>query len=238
MEPIRETVEAINELDAGAPEADLLAELEDRSARVREIVPECVGMSLAYLSHGVTFTLVATDDEIAALDGVQYLSGGPCVDAVRGAGEVVATDREALLSEEGWRHFAQATAAAGIASTLTLPILSEGTAIGSVNLYAATNDAFNGHHEAIAEIFSAWAEGAITNADLSFGTRGEAEQAPARVAQQARIETAIGIVAARQGVEPDTARQRLTEAALRAGVNDAQLAEAVIESHSVRETES
>jgi GAF domain-containing protein len=233
VKPIRETVEAINELDAGAADENLLAELEAMGARVREIVPECVGISLAYLDHGVTFTLVATDEEIATLDGVQYLSGGPCVDAVKGPGKVIATDRDALVAEEDWQHFAQATAAASIASTLTMPILRNETAIGSVNLYGATGDAFSGHHEAIAEIFHAWAEGAITNADLSFRTRSEAEQAPTRVAQQARIDTATGIIAARQGVTLDTARERLTEAALRAGVTDAQLAGAVIESHSM-----
>ena len=237
MEPIPETVEAINELDAGVADENLLAELEAMGSRVREVVPECIGVSLAYLDHGVTFTLVATAEEIATLDGVQYLSGGPCVDAVKGSGQVVATDRDALLAEENWQHFAQATAAASVASTLTMPILSGESAIGSVNLYGATNAAFDGHHEAVAEIFHAWAEGAITNADLSFRTRREAEEAPKRVAQQARIDTATGIVAARQDVTLDTARERLGEAALRAGVTVAQLAGAVIESNSMHPTD-
>lgn len=233
MEPIRETVEAINELDANAADDDLLAEFAGMGARVREIVPECVGISLAYLTHGVTFTLVATDDEIATLDAVQYLEGGPCVDAVKDPPHVIETDSADLFDEEDWRLLGQAAAGASIVSTLTLPIMDGETAIGSVNLYGATPDAFTGHHEDVADVFHAWAPGAVTNADLSFRTRTEAEQAPRRVEEQARIDTATGIIAARQGVTLATARERLTEAAGRAGVTEVQLAGAVIESHAM-----
>ena len=233
MEPIRETVEAINELDANAADEDLLAQFESTGVRVREIVPECVGISLAYLTHGITFTLVATDEEIATLDATQYLGGGPCVDALKEPPQVVETSPSDLFDETEWQFLARASAASSVASTLTLPILQGETAIGSVNLYGATPDAFAGHHEAIADIFQAWAPGAVTNADLTFRSRREAEQAPRRVEEQARIDTATGIIAARQGVDLETARERLTEAALRAGVTDAQLAGAVIESHSM-----
>ena len=62
-------------------------------------------------------------------------------------------------------------------STVTLPVLAGGAVVGSINLYAASAEAFVGHHEAIARIFDAWAPGAVTNADLSFSTRAVAEQA-------------------------------------------------------------
>jgi transcriptional regulator with GAF, ATPase, and Fis domain len=237
MEPIPETVEAIAELDAYEADEDLLAQLMEMGAKVREIVPQCVGLSVAYLAHGVTFTLVATDDEIARLDGIQYLTGGPCVDAIEGAPQILETDRAELLDEEGWQFFGQASAAASVASTLTMPIMNKESAIGSVNLYGSTPDAFNGHHDEIAEIFQAWAPGAVTNADLSFSTRQRAEEAPRQVEEQARIDTATGIIAARQGVDVESARQRLAEAAHRAGVTDVQLADAVIESNSMDPTE-
>jgi len=237
VEPIPETVEAIDQLDASPGDDDLLAALQERGARVRELVPECVGVSVAYLTHGVTFTLVATDAEIAMLDGVQYLSGGPCVDAVKEPAEVVETRLEDLLDEEDWRHFGQASAAASVTSTLTMPVMSHGRAVGSVNLYGATPDAFTGQHEAIAEIFQAWAPGAVTNADLSFRSREEAKKAPRRMEEQARIDTATGIIAARQSVALDTARERLAEAAMRAGVPEVELARAVIEANSMHRSE-
>ena len=237
MEPIRETVDAINELDASVADEDLLTEFKGMGVRVREIVPACVGVSLAYLTHGVTFTLVATDEEIATLDAMQYLGGGPCVDAVKDPPQILQTDPSDLLDETDWQFLARASAASSIASTLTLPILSGESTIGSVNLYAATPDAFTGHHEAIADIFQAWAPGAVTNADLTFRTRVEAEQAPRRVEERARVDTATGIIAARQGVDLETARERLADAARRAGVTQVQLAGAVIESHSMHPTD-
>jgi hypothetical protein len=83
MEPIPETSEAIDEYGPLMPGGeDTLTQLKAIAERVRRVVPECVGMSLALLDHGVTLTLVASEGEIAALDGVQYLAGGPCVSAV------------------------------------------------------------------------------------------------------------------------------------------------------------
>jgi GAF domain-containing protein len=165
MEPIPETSEAIDEYGPLMPGGeDTLTQLKAIAERVRRVVPECVGMSLALLDHGVTLTLVASEGEIAALDGVQYLAGGPCVSAVEDnrVVEYRATD---VLDEATWRLFAQVTAEAGIASTLTLPIVEGEKAVGSVNLYATTPDAFRDRHQRIAAIVGAWASGAVTNAD-------------------------------------------------------------------------
>ncbi len=76
MEPIPETTAALAELAAtGDP---TIRKRARRSAPrlVRSFVPDCVGISLASVQHGVTFTLVATSEEIAVLDAVQYLYGG------------------------------------------------------------------------------------------------------------------------------------------------------------------
>ncbi|WP_363321260.1 GAF domain-containing protein [Nocardioides sp.] len=95
-----------------------------------------MGLSLASLEHGVTFTLVATRDDVAALDGIQYLFGGPCVDAAH-TGEVMTFERgDTVLDEHGWQQFARATAAHAISSTLALPISEGERVVGTVNLYA------------------------------------------------------------------------------------------------------
>lgn len=236
MEPIPETAEAINEFGPFA-EVDLIQHLKDNADRVREIAPECVGLSLAAQEHGVSFTLVATNDEIAALDGVQYLDGGPCVESVKGE-QVLAYRGEDLLSEGDWQLFAQATAAAGIASTLTLPILVGAQIVGSVNLYAATPNAFTGHHEAIAKIFQAWAPGAVGNADLGFTTRRAAEQAPHILYEDMRLHIALGILMRAQDIDVDTAREQLSESARRAGTTEAAVAKVLIEGVSHGEYEN
>lgn len=229
MEPIPETIEALAELIA-VDDADLLADLKKRADLVRALVPDCVGLSLASIEHGVTFTLVATSDEVALLDGVQYTLGGPCVAAAH-TDEVLEfhSGGDAPLHEGDWQVFARATAAAGIQSTLSLPILDKEQVVGTVNLYAATPDAFTGRHTALAVIFNAWAPGAVTNADLSFTTRETARQAPQRLRDDSKIQMTVGLIAFRAEIDIDDAHRLLTEAARRAGVATVDLAETIIE---------
>ena len=61
MEPIPETVRAIEELGPFAADGDLLDELHLMGRRVSALVPDCVGVSLGSVEHGVTFTLTASD---------------------------------------------------------------------------------------------------------------------------------------------------------------------------------
>jgi len=228
MEPIPETHEAIEEYGPfAADEHDLVAELRRSSELVREIVPECIGITLSSTTDGVSFTLVSSDEEVAVLDAIQYTVGGPCVESVK-AEQVLTYTQDDFLGEAGWQLFAQATAAASIASTLTLPIVVEGVVAGSINLYATTPDAFTARHEQIAKIFGAWAPGAVTNADLTFSTRTVAEQAPLVLREQVRIQVALGVLMKDQGIDVETARVRLYDAAHRAGVTVAMLAEELV----------
>lgn len=228
MEPIPETLEAIDELDLFFNgDDDLLAQLTDRAERVRSIAPACVGVSVASLDMGVTFTLVATSEEIADLDAVQYLHGGPCEEAVA-THQGLATQLDNPLTESTWHDFSRAGAAAGIRSTVTFPIMKSGRAIGSVNLYGRSDDAFTGKHEELAAVFRAWAPGAVTNADLAFSTRDVAEQAPEILLDETQVAVATGILAASRGEDVDSARHLLEETAQRAGISLVRLADIVI----------
>src|SRR3954449_4430228 len=104
MEPIPETVEAIDELDPSVDDFDILEHLTRLSNRAQEIVPDLVGVSIARMDQGLTFTLVATAGEIAVLDGIQYLAGGPCVEGAQ-ATEVREFNHDDVMDEEGWRLF-------------------------------------------------------------------------------------------------------------------------------------
>ena len=150
MDPIPQTSEAIDEFGSLLDE-DLLEHLREMSRRVREVVPDCVGLSLASREHGVTFTLVASQQVIAELDGLQYLDGGPCVTAVEEERVIHFPDEE-ILGEESWQLFARGTAAAAVASTLTLPLMVGEEVRGSVNLYAASLDAFTGKQQELADV--------------------------------------------------------------------------------------
>lgn len=231
VEPIPETVQAAMELEGTSYDGDLLDALIEKGRQVREIVPDCLGLTLAMLEHGVAFTLVASAQDYAVLDGIQYLTGGPCV-AGGDAGEVRNYRSDDVLDEADWRLFAQAAAARAVQSTLTLPILAGDRVTGSVNLYGASARAFDGHHDDLARVLGAWAPGAVTNADLSFRTRAAAEQAPRLLQEQSDLAIATGIVAARRRVQVERAERLLEEAARRAGITLSQLATALVELQS------
>jgi GAF domain-containing protein len=228
VEPLPETRAVLSELSAFG-DVDLLTDLTWLTERARSLVPDLVGVSLAALHEGLTFTFVATTQAIAVLDGMQYLDGGPCVQAANLNREVSVDDTDAL-NEEDWLMFARAGAVAGIRATLSMPITKHGKVVGSVNLYANQEHAFDGRHEALAGIFGAWAGGAVANADLSFTTRQQALSAPTTLKTNARIHNAVGVIIAIQRVSADEAQRRLDTAAILAGVPPENIAETILNS--------
>jgi GAF domain-containing protein len=227
MESVPETEQVLREL-ARYGDTGLAAELRRMGRVARDLVPECVGLSLGLLQDGLTLTLVATDAEIAALDAVQYLDGGPCVAAAHEDRAIEALPAD-MVSEGEWQMYARASAAAGVRSSLTLPLERDGQVVGSINLYASTEDAFDGRREALAEALGASALHAVSNADLSFSTRLEAARGMEKLTAHSDVDTALGIIAASQDVTIDEARDRLRQAAARAGITEEQAARAIRE---------
>jgi GAF domain-containing protein len=226
MEPIPETVEAIDEYGPFGPEGvDLIADLRERGRRLRDLVPDCIGFSIESRAHGVTFTLVADDEDRAVLDAVHNSTDGS-------AGEEQYLE---LLDEDSWQLSGRASAAQGVRSTLTLPIVTDQRVAGSVNLYGSSGRAFTGHHLDLAALFDAWAPGAVTNADLSFTTLEEARRAPQVLKDEVVVHVAVGIVAVHEGLDVQAAERALREASVRAGVSLHDLAKAVLEASRRRQ---
>ncbi|WP_295661370.1 GAF domain-containing protein [uncultured Nocardioides sp.] len=222
MEPLPETDRMLEELSRYGD--DLRPVLLGMGDRAQELVPSLVGLSLALLREGLTFTLVASHDRLARIDAAQYLDGGPCVTAAHRVEVIEVPD---VLDEGRWSAFARASASEGVASTLSLPIVHGERAIGGINLYAATTGAFAGHHEQLAEALGASAECAIADADLDFSTREIAMGAPAAAAEQRDIDIALGMLSVRDDTDIMTARTALQDVAVRAGVSLVEAARVV-----------
>jgi transcriptional regulator with GAF, ATPase, and Fis domain len=223
VEPLPETDEALDEY-LEEDDSDLREVLVELGRAAVTIVPSCVGLSLGLVRDGLTFTLVATSREIAAIDAAQYLDGGPCV-AVATGSPALDTNMSDLLDEACWTTFALASAAKGVMSTLSLPVEHNREVTGGINLYAAVPDAFRGKSEALAAALGASAQGAVSNADLGFTTRALAVQTPSLLAEKREVDVAIGRSAAWEGIDVDTARARLESAAARAGISMVEAAE-------------
>jgi hypothetical protein len=220
VEPVPETSQALALLHGYGDELDV--ELRELGAAVLRIVPECVGMSLALLREGLTFTLVAGHSEVGRLDPLQHIAGTPDVDPA--TVEEVPEASPGPLDERRWLAFARGQAVAGVRSSLTLPILEGQDVVATLNLYAATEDAFEGRTGALAQAAGALESEAVANADLSFSTRLSAAATPMRLEDQGIVDGAVGLLAGELRTDLDSAARRLRDAAARAGVNVVQLA--------------
>jgi transcriptional regulator with GAF, ATPase, and Fis domain len=187
------------------------------------MVPECVGVSLTLLWAGVPFTVAASSTEIAALDGVQYADQGPCVDA---ASAGTALGIEDMVTEAHWQLFSRASAAAGVHSSLSLPLVAAGRTIGAVNLYGGTPHAFDGKSPALGRLVSERADLGVANTDLSFLNREITEQPPPVIVVE--VEQAIGVLMFKRNWPADISRERLRQAASQAECSVEALARALL----------
>lgn len=227
MEFLQHTREALDEY-VSLTDPDLEGSLLTMGDRAERIVSECVGLSLTLLDEDLTFALVSP-----SLDSPEEQT--PVLEeslSSRGQGASRGADFQPL-DEEQWAQMARVESAAGVASSLSMPMLDHGRVVGGITLYASSPHAFEGRHAELAAALGASADGAVTNADLGFDARRRAEAAPRRVRDDQVVDVGTGILAARVGLALETARARIREASVRAGVTEAQAATVVIAAHRV-----
>jgi GAF domain-containing protein len=227
MEPIPEVQEAATRLSALADQTlDLVQRLEAVSALAVTLLPSCVGVSITVLVDGDPFTVTATSPDIASLDAMQYLDGGPCLQAAATQTPLVVDD---VLDEPRWQLFSQAAAATGVRSSMSLPIPGPGDApAGALNLYASDPHAFHGVQAQLADLFGVHVSELVENADLSFMTREFARELPQRLEDHEQVNQAVGVLMALHGWDADEARERIRFAASRARVAATQVAKIVL----------
>lgn len=227
LRPIPQAIETGEGLSPPTGESALRRELRVLADRVAELAPGCIGVSLAWTESRVLFTLVASDDEIAVLDALQYLGGGPGLHVVSQQQGLEAST-ESLLRETSWSLFARASLARGAHSILALPLTQHGRVTGTVTFYGSTEGAFEGAHEKLSDLLEAWAPDAIRLAKPSLTLRRTSGTDSRRLRDEGLINRAMATTAAARGVDVVTANELLSDAATRAGISPARLAETLL----------
>jgi GAF domain-containing protein len=153
-------------------------------------------------------TAVASSDAALRVDESQYgsVAGGPCLTAYRQQ-QVVRIDSTA--DEPRWTEFSRSAAAAGIRSTLSLPLVVGGDGLGALNIYSRGNSGFSEADAALATTFASYASVALANARVYWRTQRLAGQLEEALSTRGVIEQAKGIIIARQGCSADEAFQVL-----------------------------
>lgn len=177
-------------------------------------VPECVAVSVTLLDEGLTFTLV--DDATRERAGARATEREPVL---------VADEASAhALDERGWAEMARERSFSGIESTVSLPVVQQGRAVLTIDLYASTPHAFEDRIDGLVSALGAWQAGATTNADLGFDTLRRAEEAPERLRDQRIVDVAVGLLAAREELTTPEALEAILRAADEAEVTQVQAA--------------
>ena len=233
MDPIPETVDVLHRLKETERDPLVLAGLGALTDRVQQLVPSCVGLSIGMAETGLTLTFVSRQSRLSTLDALGYVAGADDDSLVDLPADPAPTgdslDRVDPLDEEAWRLDSLADAAMGISSSLTIPLMEGGSAIGSVSFYATDRDALATRKDDLAHLCGAWADGAVANADLSFSSRLRAATGPAILDDQDRIDQAAGVAAEALGLPFEEARRRMRAASARAGISEANLARLLID---------
>ena len=151
-------------------------------------------------------TAVFTEPEAPEIDRAQYETGrGPCVAAYR-TGEILRIDD--TLTDDRWPEFAAAAAAHGVRSTLSLPLNTEDSILGALNLYSRRVSAFDGNDQ-IVSVFVAHAATSLANSHAYWAAQTLSEQLQEALESRAVIEQAKGILIAEHRCDPDDAFEML-----------------------------
>ncbi len=162
------------------------------------------------LSCGITLrrdhravTVTSSDERAAQVDEVQYAhDNGPCLTSIN-TGEIVSVGD--LIEDDRWGAYRSAALAHGVRSSLSLPLRSDGTVIGALNIYASQVHALDQEDQHRAVQFATEASRALTLA-LRIAERTEmSAQLQEALASRAVIDQALGIVMAQRRCTADEA---------------------------------
>jgi GAF domain-containing protein len=199
---------------------------------VRSLAP-VEGASVTASESGRPTTVAASSDWARSLDELQYEEHeGPCNDCWRSGTIFRVRD---LAEETRWPFYAPRAVAMGARSTLSLPLSSEGTIVGALNLYSKQPGGIDTQTVALAEILAAHVSMAIQVATAYFGQRDLARQLRQAMESRAVIEQAKGILMLQHKVTAEAAFELLRGASQARNTKLRDVARQVVELGTVSE---
>ncbi|WP_028048271.1 GAF and ANTAR domain-containing protein [Cellulomonas sp. URHD0024] len=215
---VPDELRAAVELSSGAVMTDATVDtlLSLLTTAAQRVVPAGSGAGLTIGGPDSAMrSVAATDEEVEALDALQYeLDEGPCLTAWR---DRVVVRIDDVATERRWPRWCAVAAQRKLASSLSAPLVVGDTALGAVKVYAHTSGRFGEHDEATLRVFAAQAAVLVGQA-RAYGRAGDLTQhLGALLRQRDDINRACGVIMEREGVTADAAYTYLMSLAERDG---------------------
>lgn len=187
------------------------ATLDDFLNRVAELtirtIPQASFAGVTIVLDGRVGTHASTDAAVPEIDSEQYRTGeGPGVHAFRNNETAMIAS---TVSSDRWRSFCAVASDHGVMSTLSIPMTTSHATVGTLNLYATVEHAFDTVDIDAARSFATQAGYLLSNAQAYWDARHLSENLTSAMVSRADIEQAKGIIIATTGCTPGEAFEQL-----------------------------
>jgi GAF domain-containing protein len=188
----------------------LLLSEEDQETTLRRVgdlavrsIAGCDAVGVTLKEGGTPRTRAATGGLVYEVDNYQYdIDEGPCLAAVTGREIIEVVD---MATEQRWPRFSSHASERGLLSSLSLPLIVRGDALGALNLYAFRSRAFSLADRQTGTMFAAQAAVAVANAQTYAASVKMAKELRDALESRAVIDQAMGILMGRNGHGPEAA---------------------------------
>jgi GAF domain-containing protein len=173
-------------------DTDLPGVLTRIAELAKAVIPGATEVSVTLVRSSEAHTAAFTGGMALELDERQYEVGhGPCLEAARSAATISVAD---MTAETRWPNWTPRATAASVASSLSIGLPIQDSAVGALNIYAAKPDAFDEKAVALAQTFASYAAVALANAHLYDTTATLAQRMQVAMESRAVIDQAKGII--------------------------------------------
>jgi GAF domain-containing protein len=157
-------VEAGQAMDDPGPQGELEGTLEAIARTARDAVPGFDHVGIAVVrGDGTVATMASTGQLVREMDTLQYkFDQGPCLDALRREGLVLAEDISAQA--DNWPMYAPRASQAGVRAQMGMRLRSTQQTLGGMNFYSTAADSIDSRAPHRAEFFATHAAIALAHA--------------------------------------------------------------------------
>jgi len=179
--------------------------LHDLTEEITDVL-DLTGAGVTLIHDGKQRFVTAAIDAIATLERVQEdHQAGPCIDAATASQPMAVSDLDDGDAGQRWPDYTQAARAAGIRAVAGVPMLTEGSAVGAVNLYSSLPRDWSPEDLRVTSVFANIATGYLVHASAARQHQRTAEQLQQALTTRLIIEQAKGVLSTTHEISVDDA---------------------------------